>query len=121
MWRIWRGRFLRSLRSDYFLDAPRVTREEKTSLTEHDMTDLTAQLRDLWCDPYAQIRRAWNRSAGRVLLTVAVTSHHMIGEDIAGDELKFFASRGLRVAHVSERRDLRNGDRLFWVLAEPVT
>lgn len=86
-----------------------------------DMTDLTAQLRDLWCDPYAQIRRAWKRPSGRVLFTVAVTSHHVIEEDIADDELKFFASRGLRVLHVSNRRDLRHGNRLFWVLAEPVT
>lgn len=84
------------------------------------MADLTSQLRDLWCDPYAQIRRAWNRSSGRVLLTVVVTYRNLSGEDIADDELRFFASRGLRVVHASERRDLRHGDRLFWVLAEPV-
>ena len=85
------------------------------------MTDLTAQLCDLWCDPYAQIRRAWKRSAGRILLTVAVTSRCVSEEDIADDVLRFFASRGLRVLHVSNRRDLRHGNRLFWVLAEPVT
>lgn len=83
------------------------------------MLDLS-QLRGLWCDPYAQIRRVWNRSSGRVLFTVAVTYRNLSGEDIAADDLRFFASRGLRVVHSSERRALRHGDRLFWVLAEPV-
>lgn len=83
-------------------------------------TAILPELRDLWCDPYAQIRRAWSRRAGRLVLTVAVTARNLGGEDIAADELRFFASRGLRVIHASERRQLRHGDRLFWVLAEPV-
>lgn len=76
-------------------------------------------LRGVWCDPYAQIRRAWNRTSGRVLLTVAVTYRNLSGEDIANDDLGAFASRGLRVVHASERREMRHSDRLFWVLAEP--
>ena len=83
-------------------------------------TNLIPELRDLWCDPYAQIRRSWSRRGGRLLLTVAVTYRNLSVEDIAADELRFFASRGMRVVHASARRHMRNGDRLFWVLAEPV-
>lgn len=79
----------------------------------------TEALRGVWCDPYAQIRRAWNRTSGRVLLTVAVTYRNLSGEDIANDDLGVFASHGLRVVHVSERHEMRHSDRLFWVLAEP--
>jgi len=91
-------------------------------MTKTPRTTLASQteaIRGIWCDPHAQIRRAWNRTSGRVLLTVAVTDRNLSGEDIANDDLRVFASRGLRVVHASERRVMRHSDRLFWVLAEP--
>lgn len=72
-----------------------------------------------WCDPYAQIRRAWRRPNGRVLLFVQSTSISTSAEDIGDDEIRFFASRGLRIEHVSARESASLHSRRFWVLAAP--
>jgi hypothetical protein len=91
-----------------------------TSAAEESAMAIAETLRNLWCDPYAQIRRVWVRRSGRVLLTVAVTDRNLSGEDLADDSMKVFAAHGLRVVHSSERRTLRHGDRLFYVLAQPL-
>ena len=84
------------------------------------MATISTTYRDQWIDPFAQIRRAWTRRSGRLLLTVAVTDRNCGAAEIADDELRWFHRHGLRVAHVSFRRDMRHGDRLCWVLAEPL-
>ena len=72
-----------------------------------------------WCDPYAQVRRAWQRPGGRVLLSVRSTSISTGAEDIGDDAIRFFASRGLRIVHVSAREE-RQSSRRFYVLAAPL-
>ena len=91
-----------------------------TSAAGEFVMAIAETLRNLWCDPYAQIRRVWGRRSGRVLLTVAVTDRNLSSEDLADDSMRVFAVHGLRVVHASERRTLRHGDRLFYVLAQPL-
>lgn len=89
------------------------------------MSTLTApstrnDLRGHWCDPYAYVGRAWQRPGGRVLLSVQSTSISTGAEDIGDDAIRFFASRGLRIEHVSSRESACLHSRRFWVLAAPV-
>ena len=73
-----------------------------------------------WCDPYAQVRRAWRRPNGRVLLSVRSTSISTGAEDIGDDAIRFFASRGLRIEYVSARESASLHSRRFYVLAAPL-